>query len=352
MTVSAFDHPLLSQLVGDDEVAAFFGFDAELYAAIAFETALAESCAEAELISWEAAKVIAERLRSFHPDMARLAAATRRDGLMVPDLVAQMRSHVGQPHGHHLHYGATSQDVTDTGLVLRLAEALAVIQKRLASLLGALREAERRFGAHKLTGVTRMQRALPISVADRMRTWIGPLERHAIRLNELRPRLIVLQLGGAVGTRHAFNNRGDEVARNLATRLGLGLPAHPWHAERDNFAEFANWLSLVTGALGKMGQDLLLMAQNSLGEASFAEGGGSSAMPHKQNPVAAEALVALAQFNASLLTAMHDAQIHENERSGSAWTLEWLVLPQMVVATAGGLRRAHDMMLSVTALGR
>ena len=172
MTVSAFDHPLLSQLVGDDEVAAFFGFDAELYAAIAFETALAESCAEAELISWEAAKVIAERLRSFHPDMARLAAATRRDGVMVPDLVAQMRSHVGQPHGHHLHYGATSQDVTDTGLVLRLAEALAVIEKRIASLIGALHDADRRFGAHKLTGVTRMQRALPISVADRMRTWI------------------------------------------------------------------------------------------------------------------------------------------------------------------------------------
>jgi 3-carboxy-cis,cis-muconate cycloisomerase len=352
MTVSAFDHPLLSQLVGDDEVAAFFGFEAELFAAIAFETALAESCADAGLITQESASVIGDRLRDFVPDLPRLAAATRRDGLMVPDLVAQMRSHVGAPHGHHLHYGATSQDVTDTGLVLRIAEALGVIHKRIAALLGALDEAERRFGAHKLTGVTRMQRALPISVGDRMRTWIDPLERHATRLAELRPRLMVVQLGGAVGTRHAFNGKGDDVARTLAKRLGLGLPAHPWHAERDNLAEFANWLSLITGGLGKMGQDLLLMSQNALGEASFAEGGGSSAMPHKQNPVAAEALVALARFNAALLSAMHDAQIHENERSGSAWTLEWLVLPQMVVAASGSLRRAYDMMLSVTALGR
>ncbi len=352
MTVSAFDHPLLSQLVGDDEVAAFFGFDAELFAAIAFETALAEACAEAGLIPKESAAAIAEKLRNFRPEMVRLAAATRRDGLMVPDLVAQMRSHVGPPHGHHLHFGATSQDVTDTGLVLRLAEVLTIIQNRLATLLDALEEADRRFGAHKLTGVTRMQRALPISVADRLRTWTGPLERHAARLDELRPRLMVLQLGGAVGTRHAFNARGDVVAQRLAERLGLGLPAHPWHVERDNFAEFANWLSLVTGALGKMGQDLLLMSQNALGEASFAEGGGSSAMPHKQNPIAAEALVALARFNAALLSAMHQAQIHENERSGSAWTLEWLVFPQMVVAAAGSLKRAHDMMLSVTALGR
>lgn len=352
MTVSAFDHPLLSWLVGDDEVAAFFSFEAELFAAIAFESALAEACADAGLIGRESASALSQGLAGFRPDLARLAAATRRDGVMVPDLVAQMRSHVGSPHGHHLHYGATSQDVTDTGLVLRLAEALGVIERRISALITALNDAEHRFGAHRLTGVTRMQRALPISVGDRMRTWIDPLERHVVRLNQLRPRLLVLQLGGAVGTLHAFNGGGEAVARSLSARLGLGLPDRPWHAERDNIAEFASWLSLVTGALGKMGQDLLLMSQNALGEASFSESGGSSALPHKQNPVAAEVLVALARFNAALLSAMHDAQIHENERSGSAWTLEWLVLPQMVVAVAGSLRRADDMMRSVTALGR
>lgn len=352
MTISPFDHPLLSQLLGDDEVAAFFGFEAELYGATVFETALADCCAEAKLIEPEAAATIRTRLRDFKPDMVRLGAATKRDGVMIPDLVAQMRSHIGPPHGHHLHYGATSQDVTDTGLVLRIAEALGVIERRLGDLTKFLGELERRFGAHKLTGVTRMQRALPITVADRVRTWQAPLIRHHLRIEEIRPRLLVLQLGGAVGTLHAFNGKGPEVAAFLAERLKLALPAHSWHVERDSMAEFAGWLSLVTGSLGKMGQDLLLMAQNVVGEAVFAGAGGSSAMPHKQNPVAAEALVALAHFNAAMLSAMHDAQIHENERSGSAWTLEWMVLPQMVVATSGALRRACDMIESITALGR
>lgn len=352
MTVSAFDHPLLSQLVGDDEVAAFFGFDAELYATIAFETALAEVCAELDLIPKESARVIGERLRGFRPDMARLGTATRRDGLMVPDLIAQMRSHVGQPHGHHLHFGATSQDVTDTGLVLRLAEMLTIIQTRITALKVTLAETEKRFGPRRLTGVTRMQRALPITVSDRMRTWIDPLDRHVVRLEDIKPRLLVLQLGGAVGTRHAFNARGDEVARGLAAKLGLGFTGPSWHTERDGIAEFAAWLSLVTGSLGKMGQDLLLMSQNAVGEVSFAAGGGSSAMAHKQNPVAAEALVSLAWFNATLLSGMHGAQIHENERSGSAWTLEWLLLPQMVVAASGALKGARDMLEQITALGR
>lgn len=352
MSVSAFDHPLLSKLLGDDDVAAYFSFEAELFAAVAFESALAEACADARLIERGSADAIVAGLRSFQPDMERLATGTKRDGLMVPDLVAQMRSHVGAPHGHHLHYGATSQDVTDTGLVLRLAEALGIIEKRILALMDALRETDQRFGAHKLTGVTRMQRALPISVSDRMRTWMDPLERHLARLTQLKPRLLVLQLGGAVGTLHAFNGSGELVAAHLAQRLGLALPNQNWHVERDAVAEFAGWLSLVTGSVGKMGQDLLLMSQNALGEASFAGGGGSSAMPHKQNPVSAEALVALARFNATLVSGMHAAQIHENERSGSAWTLEWLILPQMVVATAGSLNRATDMMHSVVALGR
>ena len=352
MTVSAFDHPMLSQLVGDDDVAAFFGFDAELYAAIAFETALADVCADLDLIPREAAVAIGKKLNGFRPDMDRLGVATRRDGLMVPDLIAQMRSHIGQPHGHHLHFGATSQDVTDTGLILRLAEMLNIVLTRIAALKEALAETEKRFGPRKLTGVTRMQRALPITVADRMRTWGDPLDRHVVRLEDLKPRLLVLQLGGAVGTRHAFNGKGDAVARGLAEKLGLGFTGPAWHTERDSIAEFAAWLSLVTGTLGKMGQDLLLMSQNAVGEASFAAGGGSSAMPHKQNPVAAEVLVSLAMFNATLLSGMHGAQIHENERSGSAWTLEWLLLPQMVVATAGALKQARDMFATVTSLGR
>jgi 3-carboxy-cis,cis-muconate cycloisomerase len=180
---------------------------------------------------------------------------------------------------------------------------------------------------------------MPIVAADKLRGWREPLVRHIRRVDELRPRLLVVQLGGAVGNREGLEGKADMIVAELARLLGLG--AGPcWHVERDALAEFASWLSLVTGTLGKIGADIALMAQNEIGEVKLAEGGGSSAMPHKSNPVGAEALVALARFNATMLGAQHQSLVHGNERSGAAWTLEWLVLPQMVVAAGAALNLA------------
>jgi 3-carboxy-cis,cis-muconate cycloisomerase len=137
-----------------------------------------------------------------------------------------------------------------------------------------------------------------------------------------------------------LKGQGDAVAASMAAILGLG-DAPPWHSQRDRIAELAACLSLLSGSLGKFGQDIALMAQNEIGEVRLARGGGSSAMAHKSNPVAAEVLVALARFNAGLLGTLHQALVHENERSGAAWTLEWMVLPQMVVAAGAGLNRAR-----------
>jgi 3-carboxy-cis,cis-muconate cycloisomerase len=140
------------------------------------------------------------------------------------------------------------------------------------------------------------------------------------------------------------------VRAALAGKLGLG-DAPQWHSQRDGLAELAGWLSLVTGSLGKFGQDLALMAQVG-SDIKLSGGGSSSAMPHKQNPVKAEALVALARFNAVQLSGMHQALVHEQERSGAAWTLEWLILPQMVVATAAALRLAAELAGQIESLGR
>ncbi|MDX8489945.1 lyase family protein, partial [Mesorhizobium humile] len=135
----------------------------------------------------------------------------------------------------------------------------------------------------------------------------------------------------------------------LAAKLGLG-DAPQWHSQRDALADFAGWLSLVTGSLGKFGQDVALMAQAGT-DIELSGGGGSSAMPHKQNPVKAEALVALARFNASQLSGIYQTLVHEQERSGAAWTLEWLLLPQMVVATAAALRLAAELAGQIESLG-
>ncbi|TIW68692.1 MAG: 3-carboxy-cis,cis-muconate cycloisomerase, partial [Mesorhizobium sp.] len=162
-------------------------------------------------------------------------------------------------------------------------------------------------------------------------------------------RLLVVQFGGAAGTLDRLGDKAAPVRAALAAKLGLGDAAQ-WHSQRDALADFAGWLSLVTGSLGKFGQDIALMAQGGM-DIKLSAGGGSSAMPHKQNPVKAEALVALARFNATQLAGMHQALVHEQERSGAAWTLEWLILPQMVVATAGALRLAAELAGQIESLG-
>jgi len=337
--ISAFDHPILSALVGDDEVAAAFSVEADVKAMLAFEAALAEAEASVGLVPAEAAQRIASVCGSFSPDLAALAKGTARDGVVAPELVKLLRAAVGEPHAAEVHRGATSQDVIDTSLVLRLKTIVALFDGRLESLIASLHRLEADQGAVPLMGRTRMQRALPIRAADKLRAWREPLERHVDRLRALTPRLLVVQFGGAVGARGGLDGKGDRIATELARRLEL-KDGPCWHAERDSLSEFAAWLSLVSGALGKIGQDIALMAQNEIGEIKLAEGGGSSAMPHKSNPVRAEVLVALARFNAGLLGTEHQALVHENERSGAAWTLEWLVLPQMAAATGAALRHA------------
>ena len=349
MTVSPFDHPLLSGLLGDEAAARHFTTEAELSAILAFEGALAEAQAAHGFIGKDAAEAISAAIAGFRPDIAKLRDATARDGVPVPELVRQLRKTVGDPHGAHVHFGATSQDAVDTSLVLRLKPLAADLDARLFELdrrLGALDE---KIGNNALMGVTRMQPAIPIRAADRIATWQNPLQRHRDRLSHLSNDLFIVQFGGPAGTLEAFGDKGGAVRKSLAQKLGLG-DAPQWHSQRDALADFAGWLSLTTGSLGKIGQDVALMAFD--GRAiKLSGGGGSSAMPHKHNPVKAEILMALARFNAVQLSGMHQALVHEFERSGAAWTLEWLLLPQMAVATAAALRNAIDLVAGIERLG-
>lgn len=339
MSVSVFDHPWLSPLLGDSEVARQFTPEAELQAMLAFEVALAKAEADHGIIPSAAAAAIAGAASTFKPDMTALADSTARDGMVVPEWVSQLRRDVGPPHDSHVHFGATSQDVLDTSLALRLKPVVEILDARLAKLDERLADLSRKHGGHSLMAHTRMQQALPIMWADKLAAWRAPLARHRKRLAELQPRLLVLQFGGPVGTLEKLRDKGPAVAAALARELGLA-PADCWHTARDNLAEFANWLSLVTGSLGKIGQDIALLAQNEIAAVTVTGGGKSSAMHHKANPVLAEILVTLARYNAAQLSAMHDALVHEYERSGATWTLEWMVLPPMVVATGAALARS------------
>ncbi len=333
---------LLSALAGDATIEAFFSEGSEIEAMLAFETALAGAEADVGIVSPEAAAAITAACNGFRPPLDALRAGMAKDGVVGPSFVALLRKAVAEPHGQWLHFGATSQDLVDTGLVLRLKPVIAELSARLAGLIGTLERLKTTEGAIALMAQTRMQRALPFTARDKIDTWLRPLERDRARLAEIAPRLLVVQFGGPVGTRSGLSGKGDLVVQKLAERLGLSA-APSWHTARDSIAEWGSWLALVTGTLGKLGADVALMAQNEVAAVHIAGGGGSSAMPHKSNPVAAEVLVALARFNAGLVGTLHQALVHENERSGAAWTLEWLVLPQMAITAGAALRHAGQL---------
>jgi 3-carboxy-cis,cis-muconate cycloisomerase len=231
----------------------------------------------------------------------------------------------------------------DTAGVLQLRGAIKIYKERLVELARQLSLLANRHRATVMAGRTHGQQALPISFGLKVASWLTPLVRHAERLDEISPRFLIVQFGGAAGTLAALGAKGIAVMEALAAELELAVPAMPWHAQRDSLVEFAGWLSLVTGSLGKMAQDIILLAQSEVGEVSESaeEGrGGSSTMPQKSNPITSELILAAARNNAALLSALHHAQIQEHERATHGWQLEWLSLPEMLMLTGGALKHA------------
>ncbi|MGP4751943.1 3-carboxy-cis,cis-muconate cycloisomerase [Agrobacterium pusense] len=349
MSLSPFEHPFLSGLFSDSEIVELFSARADIDAMIRFEAALAEAEAEAGILADEVAQAIVSGLSDFAADITALRHGVAKDGVVVPELIRQMRAAVAGKAADKVHFGATSQDVIDTSLMLRLKMAAEIIAMRLGRLVDTLGDLASRDGHNPLTGYTRMQAAIGITVADRAASWISPLERHLLRLQSFAQTGFALQFGGAAGTLEKLGDNAAAVRIDLARRLGLA-DRPQWQSQRDGIAEFSGLLSLITGTLGKFGQDIALMAE--LGtEIRLSGGGGSSAMPHKQNPVNAETLVTLARFNAVHISALHQSLVHEQERSGAGWMLEWLSLPQMVTATGASLLIAERLAGQIDRLG-
>ncbi|MCE7029706.1 3-carboxy-cis,cis-muconate cycloisomerase [Jiella avicenniae] len=344
MTASIFTHPFLGPLFGDEEVASYFTAAADIEAMVAFETALAEAEAEFGLVESAELEAIRARMAEFAPDLGALAEGTARDGVVVPSLLKQLRTGLSETAAKALHKGATSQDVIDASLAMRMQGVSLVLDRRLAALTDALTRWSLEAGQRPVMAHTRMQAAKETRFSRKLAAWTDPLVRCRLKREAIAPQAFALRMGGAVGDRAGFGDRADRIAETVASRLGLYAAPSSLHSERDGLVELANWFSLVTGALGKLGQDAVLSLQNEVGELQLSGGGGSSAMPHKNNPVGAEILVTLARFNATLVSGMHQALVHENERSGAAWSLEWMILPQMAMAAAASTRTAADLL--------
>lgn len=339
---------LTDGLFSDSELADVMGPRAQLSAMLTVEAALARVQARMGIIPDTAATRIADTARSLAPEPFDLLAATAKAGIAAQALVGALKKACGDS-GQWAHFGATSQDIQDTGLVLQLRDALLILETRLERLQATLGSKARDFAETAIPARTRFQMAAPTTLGAKIAVWRAPLQRDQERLQQLRPRLFNVSLYGAAGTGAALNPDMAGIRAALADDLGLGAPVVPWHAARDAIAELGGWLSLLTGTLGKIGVDLILLSQSEISEVSAGSGGGSSTMPQKSNPVMAEALVTLARLNAGAVGTLHQAMVHAQERDGSALALEWQVLPDMIIRTGAALRLAQDLADSLTA---
>ena len=340
--MTALDSAIFGPLFTDEQVSKLLSDEEFVRALVAVEIALARAESQSGVIPPDAAKRIAE-VRADTINIEILTKGTLRSGFPIIALVEELRRQVGSQAATFVHWGATTQDIMDTACVLQLRSATNLFQTRITEIVRHLTGLADRHRNLVLAARTHGQQALPVSFGLKVAAWLAPLLRHLRRLEEILPRLLVVQFGGAAGTLAALGDQGLAVMKGLAEEIQLAVPVIPWHAQRDSLVEFAGWLSLVTGTLGKMAQDIILLAQTEVGEVgeSAEEGrGGSSTMPQKSNPITSELIVAAARTNASLLASMHQAQIQEQERATHGWQMEWLALPQMMLLTGGALNHA------------
>jgi 3-carboxy-cis,cis-muconate cycloisomerase len=342
-------HRLYGAWIGAPEIEAAFSPEADVAAMLRFEAALAQAEARHDVIPDAAAAQIAAVAADFEPDWSRLRAASARDGVAAPDLVAQLREAVGAPHAPWAHYGATSQDAIDTSLMMRLTEVARLLDARLAEVIERIDALDMRFGDRRLMALTRRRDALPISVRDRLALWRSPIAEIRGELARLPHDVFAVQLGGPVGVLD-LGEAGPAIRAAMARRLGLADPGRAWHVDRRRVSAVVGLAGAVAAALGKIGADVALMAHDAAASVDL-DGGGSSSMPHKVNPVDAELLIALAGHVSALRAGAAVAMVHEGERSGAAWTLEWLVLPQAVVAAGSAANAAARLLGAIRRMG-
>ena len=341
-------------LFSDPAIAALFGTEATLAAMLDFERALTRALGASGAVDGASAEAALQAMEGFAPDLAAIERASLTDGLPVPEFVRQLKQHVSATAGDRalaaVHIGATSQDLLDTGLAITLRDASDILVARIEGLMAGLDALNTEWGDCPLMGRTRMQAALPITVDRRIAAWRAPFPLHLERLDELTPRIARVQFGGPVGRRTEPEGKANEIAHHMARELGLH-DAPCWHTDRSGVVEFGQWLALVCGSLAKIGQDVALMSQQGLNEIELTGGGTSSAMAHKRNPVLAEHLVAQARFAAGLAGTLHHAAIHEQERSGAAWALEWMTLPLLTETCGAALGHARRLIASIGGMG-
>ncbi len=339
---------LHDRVLGDADVAAHFSGRAQLQGMLDVEAALAHAEAAVGVVPASCVGPIQAAARAELYDLARIAAEATDTGNPVIPVVRHLTAQVAQADAEaarFVHWGATSQDILDTGLVLQLRLAVPTVVDHLARGVRGAAVHAHRHAAATMAGRTWLQQATPVTFGLKAAGWADTLDRVRGRLRAALDDALVLQFGGASGTLASLGSRGPAVTEALADRLELPAPDMPWHAHRDRFAQLACALGVAAGTGGKIARDVALLAQTEVGEAAErpAPGrGGSSTMPQKRNPVAASIALAAAARAPGLVATMLGAMVQEHERGLGGWQAEWDTLPDLVVTAASGIRAVAD----------
>jgi 3-carboxy-cis,cis-muconate cycloisomerase len=341
-STTVLDSILFRDAFGTSEMREVFSDLALISRYAEVEVALARAEARCGVIPAEAAEEIARRTDVSALDFDLLRQETDVVGYPILPLVHQMTKQCGEA-GRYVHWGATTQDIMDTAVVLQIRAALSLIEADIAVLRDILADLSKRHRDTPMAGRTHLQQALPITFGYKTAIWLAMFDRHAERLAQLKPRVLVGQFAGAAGTLASLGNKGFEVQRALCEELDLGVPVATWHVARDGFAEAVNFLALVTGSLGKIALDIMLMASTEFAEVyePFVKGrGASSTMPQKRNPISSELMLAAAKGVRQHAGLMLDAMVQDFERATGPWHAEWMAIPESFVLTSGALHQA------------
>lgn len=346
MASNVLDSILFRDSFGTPEMRAIFDDHELIRKYVEVEIALAKAQARCGVIPEAAAREIAAKCDADALDFDLLRHETEIVGYPILPLVHQISKQAGESGGY-VHWGATTQDIMDTAVVLQIRDAFELITADIKTLRSTLADLAQRYRNTPMAGRTHLQQALPVTFGYKAAIWLDIFDRHEERLQQASPRILVGEFAGAAGTLASLGDKGLDVQKAMMEELGLGVPVSTWHVARDGFAEAVNLLALITGSLGKIAYDVMLMASNEFGELyePFVKGrGASSTMPQKRNPISSELMLACAKGVRQQAGLMLDAMVQDLERATGPWHAEWIAIPESFVLTAGALHQAKFML--------
>ena len=346
MAASILDSSIFRDIFSTPAMRHVFGDASRTQYYLDIEAALARVQGRMGIIPAEAAEEICCHCDAARFDMALLKSQTESIGYPILPVVQQLVAKCRDGLGEWCHWGATTQDITDTATVMQVRDALILVETDIRAISTALADLALKYRDTPMAGRSNLQQATPITFGYKCAVLLGGFQRHLERLEQMRPRVLVGEFGGATGTLASLGGDGLKVQHALMEELGLGQPDIAWHTMRDRIAEVGCFLGLVTGTLGKISMDVKLMMQTEVAEVfePFAEGrGSSSTMPQKRNPISSNYIHACVAMVRQNVAALLDAMVEDHERSTGPWQIEWIAVPEIFLLAAGALNQTKSL---------